>query len=108
MSELPRALMYFWKIKCSLADTVCQAFGLVCGIRCSGMAPCGPLYSLRSVCHRQGLDTSRPFRIGEPMHYPPYSAGRIKSELLPLALPDFLRLNPFNYPAGCNRAISRR
>ena len=83
--ELPRALVYFWKIKCSPADAVCRAFGLVCGIRCSGMAPCGPLYSLRSVCHRQDLDRSRPFRIGEPIRYPPYSTGKYKSELLQIS-----------------------
>ncbi len=64
--ELPRARVHILKIECSLAETVCQAFGLVSGIRCSGMAPCGPHYSLRSVCHRQGLDRSRPFGIGEP------------------------------------------
>ncbi len=50
------------------------------------MAPCGPLYSLRSVCHRQDLDTSRPFKIGEPVRYPPYSACKIESEVLHLVL----------------------
>ncbi len=35
---------------------------------------------------RQGLDRSRPFRIGEPMRYPPYSAGKIKSELIQVML----------------------
>jgi len=63
-------------------SAVCQAFGLVCGRRYSGMAPCGPLYSLRSVCRRQGLHRSRPFGIGEPVRYPPYSACKIKSEVL--------------------------
>jgi len=57
--ELPRALVHISKIECSLAATVCQALGLACGIRCSGMAPCGPLYPLRSVCHRQGLNGSQ-------------------------------------------------
>jgi hypothetical protein len=28
--ELPRALVHIWKIKCSPAEAVCQAFGLAC------------------------------------------------------------------------------
>jgi hypothetical protein len=86
--ELPRALVHILKIKCSLAETVCQALGLACGIRCSGMAPCGPFYSLQRVCRRQGLGRSRAFRIGEPMRYAPYRACKIKSELLQLIQED--------------------
>jgi hypothetical protein len=56
--ELPRALVYFWKIKCSSAETVCQAFGLVRSLRFAGMAPCGPLYSPRnSVSRSDDLQT---------------------------------------------------
>jgi len=47
------------------------------------MAPCGPLYSLRSVCRRQGLARSRSFGVvDEPMRNSPYKLCKIKSELL--------------------------
>jgi hypothetical protein len=88
------------------AESVCQAFGLVCGIRFAGMAPCGPLYSLRSVCRKQDLARSRPFGVGEPMRHSPYRACKIKSEFLQLT--PILRPRLSDYLAGCNRAISRR
>jgi len=81
----PADLAHSPKFKCPPADTDCQVFGLICGIRCSGMAPCGPLYSLRSVCRRQGLARSRLFGVGEPMRNSPYKPCKIKSELLQLA-----------------------
>jgi len=48
--DLPRLLTYTWNSERPRPETFCQAFGLVSGIRFAGMAPCGPLYSLRSVC----------------------------------------------------------
>jgi hypothetical protein len=66
-------------------EIFCQLFGLFCGLRFAGMAPCGPLYSLQSVGRRKGLDTSRAFGIGEPVRYPSRRARMIKSELLRLS-----------------------
>jgi len=79
---LPGLLTHTWNSQFPPPETFCQAFGLVCGIRFAGMAPCGPLYSLRSVCRRQDLDGSRQFVIGEAMRYSPNSAVKIRSELL--------------------------
>ena len=80
--ELPRALVHIRRIKYSPAETVCQAFGLFCGIPFAGMAPCGPLYSLQRVYRRKGLDWSRPFGIGETMRYSSYGVCKFKSEVL--------------------------
>ena len=61
---------------------MCQSSRQAAGDSFLGMAPCGPLYSLQRVSRRQDLDWSQPFGIGEPIRDPPYSAGKIKSELI--------------------------
>ncbi len=90
--ELPRALAHSRNSQCPPSEILCQAFGLVCGIRFAGMASCGPLYSLQRVCRRQGLGRSRAFRIGEPRECPSYSSCKRKSELLQFNCHSFVGL----------------
>ena len=79
---LPRNLAHAQNCQSPRPKTVCQMFGLVCGIPFAGTAPCGPLYSQQRVSRRRGLDWSRLFGFGERKFCPSHGAGKIKTEIL--------------------------